>query len=82
MFVKFCTDIIVSCLEVTDNYYYYRFAFDKQHYGKSKEYFSLRKMQLINNTQYAYRKCETLVRVFSQTLVHGNSTIEKVEETE
>ena len=47
MFVKFCIDIFVSCggVEENDNYYY-RFVFDKQHYGKSWEYFTVQKMQV------------------------------------
>ena len=42
MFLKFLT---LWGVKVNNNYYY-RFVFDKQHYGKSKEYFDFRKMQV------------------------------------
>ena len=77
MFLKFCIDMVFCFLmgvQVNNNYYY-RFVFDKQQFGKSKEYFALRKMQVpfsmpIGNAEFMQ------VRVFSRTLVHGNSTIE------
>ena len=62
MFLKFCTDMVFCLLwgvEVNNNYYY-RFVFDKQYYGKSKEYFALRKMHVtfsvpIGNAEF---RCE------------------------
>ena len=56
MFVKFCTDLYVPCqgVEVKDNNYYYRFVFDKEHNGKSKEYFAVRKMQVPFNMPIRY----------------------------
>ena len=73
MFLKFFTLIwcFVSCglVEVNNNYYY-RFVFDKKHYGKSKECFPLRKCK------YHSVCLQVRVRVFSRTPVHGNSTIE------
>ena len=48
LFLKFCIYMVVFLLwgvGVNKNYYH-RFVFVKQHYGKSKEYFTLRKMQV------------------------------------
>ena len=58
-------------VEVNNNYYY-RFVFDKQHYGKSKEYFALRKMQVPFSMPIG-----ASANVLSNSCaLHGNSTIE------
>ena len=76
MFLKFCIDTVfcLLCGGWGKQQWLLSFSFWQATLWQKSGVFRLAKNA--STIQFAYRKCGTQVRVFSRTLVNGNSTIE------